>query len=87
MARLVQESLKLTVDAMGDADADKALEVWRSDEAVDDIYNALFRELITYMMEDPRQHHALHASAVHRQEPRADRRSRHQHRREPCITQ
>ena len=29
-------------------------EVWRSDQVIDDIYNALFRELITYMMEDPR---------------------------------
>ena len=55
MARLVQESLKLTVDAVGDADADKAIQVWRSDEAVDDIYTAIFRELVTYMMEDPRQ--------------------------------
>ena len=55
MARLVQESLKLTVDAVGDADADKAIQVWRSDQAVDDIYTAIFRELVTYMMEDPRQ--------------------------------
>ena len=55
MARLVQESLKLTVDAVGDADADKAIQVWRSDDAVDDIYTAIFRELVTYMMEDPRQ--------------------------------
>jgi phosphate transport system protein len=54
MARLVQESLKLTVDAIGDADADKAIQVWRSDQAVDDIYTAIFRELVTYMMEDPR---------------------------------
>ena len=54
MARLVQESLKLTVDAVGDADADKAIQVWRGDQAVDDIYTAIFRELITYMMEDPR---------------------------------
>ena len=55
MARLVQESLKLTIDAVGDADAEKAIQVWRSDEAVDDIYTAIFRELVTYMMEDPRQ--------------------------------
>ena len=54
MARMVQESLKLTVDAVGDADADKAIQVWRSDQAVDDIYTAIFRELVTYMMEDPR---------------------------------
>jgi phosphate transport system protein len=54
MARLVQESLKLTVDAIGDEDADKAIQVWRGDQAVDDIYTAIFRELVTYMMEDPR---------------------------------
>ena len=54
LARLVQEQLKSIIDALGDADADKALEVWRSDQVVDDIYNAIFRELITYMMEDPR---------------------------------
>jgi phosphate transport system protein len=54
MARLVQENLKLVIDAIGAADTDKALQVWRSDEAIDEIYNALFRELITYMMEDPR---------------------------------
>ncbi len=54
MARLVQENLKLIIDAIGEEDAEKALLVWRSDEAIDQIYNALFRELITYMMEDPR---------------------------------
>ena len=42
------------VDAMGAEDTEKAMQVWRSDEAIDDIYNALFRELMTYMMEDPR---------------------------------
>ena len=55
MARLVQENLKLTVDAVSDEDAEKAIQVWRSDQAVDDIYTAIFRELVTYMMEDPRQ--------------------------------
>lgn len=54
MARLVQENLKLVVDAFGEQDADKALRVWRSDAAIDEIYTALFRELITCMMEDPR---------------------------------
>jgi phosphate transport system protein len=54
MSRLVQEHLKMVIDAIGESDAEKAMEVWRSDESVDEIYNALFRELITYMMEDPR---------------------------------
>jgi phosphate transport system protein len=54
MSRLVQEGLKSIIDAIGDNDTAKALEVWRSDEVIDDIYNALFRELVTYMMEDPR---------------------------------
>jgi phosphate transport system protein len=54
MARMVQGQLKSIIDALGENDADKATEVWRSDQVVDDIYNALFRELITYMMEDPR---------------------------------
>jgi phosphate transport system protein len=54
MAALVQGQLKSIIDALGSSDSDKALEVWRSDRAVDDIYNTIFRELITYMMEDPR---------------------------------
>ena len=54
MTRMVQESLKLIVDAVGENDEAKAMQVWRSDQAVDDIYNAIFRELVTYMMEDPR---------------------------------
>ena len=54
MARLVQENLKLVVDAVGEGDADKAIQVWRSDQAIDDLYTSIFRELVTYMMEDPR---------------------------------
>ena len=54
MIRLVQENLKLTIDAIGDSDTDKATQVWRSDLMVDDIFTVIFRELITYMMEDPR---------------------------------
>ncbi len=54
MAHLVQKQLKSVIDAVGAGDTEKAVEVWRSDQVVDDIYNAIFRELITYMMEDPR---------------------------------
>jgi phosphate transport system protein len=54
MLGLVQTQLRNIIDALGSADSDKAIEVWRSDRAVDDIYNTIFRELITYMMEDPR---------------------------------
>ena len=54
MAHMVQDQLKSIIDALGTSDTEKAIEVWRSDRVVDDIYNALFRELITYMMEDPR---------------------------------
>ncbi len=54
MSRLVQENLKLVIDAIGEQDAQKAIQVWQSDEAIDDLYNSIFRELITYMMEDAR---------------------------------
>ncbi|MDT7951216.1 MAG: phosphate signaling complex protein PhoU [Acetobacteraceae bacterium] len=54
MARLVQENLRLVIDAVGESDSAKAIQVWQSDESIDDLYNSIFRELVTYMMEDPR---------------------------------
>jgi phosphate transport system protein len=54
MAQLVQANLKLIIDAVSENDAAKAIQVWRSDQVIDDLYNTVFRELITYMMEDPR---------------------------------
>ena len=54
MSRLVQENLRLIIDAVGENDPERAQQVWRTDQAIDDIYNAIFRELVTYMMEDPR---------------------------------
>ena len=54
MAQLVQANLKLIIDAVSENDTDKAIQVWRSDLVIDDLYNTVFRELITYMMEDPR---------------------------------
>ncbi len=54
MGRMVQEMLKDTLDAFATDDAAKAMSVWRRDEAVDEMYSSLFRTLLTYMMEDPR---------------------------------
>src|SRR4051812_44182378 len=54
MARLAQENLRLVIDAVGENDPHKAVQVWETDQAIDDLYNSIFRELITYMMEDPR---------------------------------
>lgn len=54
MATLVQEMLKNVLDAYIQRDADRALDVRESDIEVDQIYTSLFRELLTYMMEDPR---------------------------------
>ena len=54
MGRLVQENLRRTIDAVDQRDPELARIVWQSDTAVDELYVSLFRELVTYMMEDPR---------------------------------
>jgi len=54
MARLVQENLKAAMDALVNNDAEAAHRVWEADEPVDAIYNGIFREMLTFMMEDPR---------------------------------
>ena len=54
MARMVQAMIKDVLDAYLSGDTDKAVKVWRRDAEVDQLYNSLFRELLTYMMEDPR---------------------------------
>ena len=55
MARLVQENLHMAVESMVENDAERAQEVWKADTAVDELYTTMFRELVTYMMEDPRK--------------------------------
>ena len=55
MSEIVLEQLKEVLDAFGSRDASRAMSVWKRDGAVDDLYTSLFRELLTYMMEDPRQ--------------------------------
>ncbi|CAN5385161.1 phosphate signaling complex protein PhoU [soil metagenome] len=54
MGRLVSLRLRDVLDAYSSGELDGALAVWASDDEVDEHYNALFRELLTYMMGDPR---------------------------------
>jgi phosphate transport system protein len=54
MARTVEAMLKDALDAYIQRDAEMAMEVISRDEDVDQMYNAMFRELLTFMMEDPR---------------------------------
>jgi phosphate transport system protein len=54
MGRMVREMLKDVLDAFASQDIDKAREVWLADEEVDEMHDSLFREMLTYMMEDPR---------------------------------
>ncbi|MGY2046776.1 phosphate signaling complex protein PhoU [Methylobacterium sp. JK268] len=54
MSDLVQEQLKDVLDAYATQDTAAALDVWARDGGIDALYTSLFRELLTYMMEDPR---------------------------------
>ena len=54
MAREVEQMLKDTLDAYVRGDAVLAEDVRQRDQEVDQMYNALFREFLTFMMEDPR---------------------------------
>ena len=54
MGALVQGRIKTAIDAFVARDAKLAMDVWSSDEEVDQLHTSLFRELLTYMMEDPR---------------------------------
>ncbi|MGN6285170.1 MAG: phosphate signaling complex protein PhoU [Afipia sp.] len=54
MTQLVQSQVKSVLDAYAAHDVPAAMTVWKGDEEVDAICTSLFRELLTYMMEDPR---------------------------------
>jgi len=54
MGKAAMGQLKQVLDAFSDRDAAAAEAVWRRDGEIDEVYNSLFRELLTYMMEDPR---------------------------------
>jgi phosphate transport system protein len=54
MAELVLAQIKQVLDAYASRDLQGALAVWKGDEEIDALCTSLFRELLTYMMEDPR---------------------------------
>jgi phosphate transport system protein len=54
MGDLAIKLINAVLSAYANDDAEGLLAAWRSDESIDEMYNSLFRELLTYMMEDPR---------------------------------
>jgi phosphate transport system protein len=54
MGELALRQVKLALDAFAARDKDMAVDVFERDTEVDALYVSLFRELLTYMMEDPR---------------------------------
>jgi phosphate transport system protein len=54
MGRMARNMVQDVLDAFSNNDVEKARAVWERDAELDDMYDSLFRELLTYMMEDPR---------------------------------
>ncbi len=54
LSRLAQGQLKDVLDAYAQSNEKGAIDVWTRDGQIDALENSLFRELLTYMMEDPR---------------------------------
>ena len=54
MTALVLRQIKEALDAYSNRDSARAIEVCNRDDEVDAMHTSLFRELLTYMMEDPR---------------------------------
>lgn len=67
MAELVARMLRRALDAFVREDAEQAVSVTKADDEVDALYRQLFRELLTFMLEDPRTTtRALHLLLVAR---------------------
>ena len=54
LTQRVLEQLRSVMHSYQTRDVDEALQVWRNDEDIDALHNSVFRQLLTYMMEDPR---------------------------------
>jgi phosphate transport system protein len=67
LSQLVQAMVRKSLDAFVQKDARMATEVCQSDDAVDGLYKQIFRELLTYMIEDPKTvSRALHLLLIAR---------------------
>ncbi len=67
LSQLVQAMVRKSLDAFVHRDVELATEVCRSDDAVDGLYKQIFRELLTYMIEDPKTvSRALHLLLISR---------------------
>lgn len=54
MVELARDQLRRVVVSYERRDVAEALDVWRKDQAIDALNTSLFREVLTYMMENPR---------------------------------
>ena len=54
LSRQVLTQLKIVLDSYSSRQEAQAIEVWQRDAEVDALYTSIFRQLLTYMMEDPR---------------------------------
>lgn len=67
LSHLVQTMVRKSLDAFVKRDTELATDVCRSDDAVDGLYKQIFRELLTYMIEDPKTvSRALHLLLIAR---------------------
>jgi len=53
MAEVVQEMIRDSLDAFIESDPEKAVDVVKRDDVVDNYHDQIFREIITYMLQDP----------------------------------
>jgi phosphate transport system protein len=54
IGKIAGDHMKQVLDAYANKDVQSAISVWNNDDNIDAHYNSLFRELLTYMIEDPR---------------------------------
>ena len=54
LAELAAIEVRDVLQAYRDRDAERAYQVWKDDALLDEAYTGYFRQLLTYMMEDPR---------------------------------